>query len=298
MANEDSVLREVEQELVEERQMAMFRRYGPIAIGLSAAILVGVGGWQFWKTYQANQSKAAAIEFNAALQTLDESPAQGQEALGAIAEDTGTGYGILAGLQRAASFARDGEDVAAIGAYQSIYTDSSVPRQVRDLARVRAAYLGLSDGRDSALGHLGDLANTSGPFFGHATEIVGIGAFIEEDYETALALFRELAINLDVPEPVRERAGEFSALAAAGKSGVNLTGSVQLDDILGVVGGDEVPAIDVPVTLPDEPAASVEQNTDAETTPTSDDTTPEGEVSNDAAPASDSTASETESEAE
>ena len=46
MANEDSVLKEVDQELAEDRQWAMFRKYGPAAIGAGLALILGVGAWQ------------------------------------------------------------------------------------------------------------------------------------------------------------------------------------------------------------------------------------------------------------
>lgn len=262
MANEDSILREVDQELAEDDLQQKVREYGPAIAGAAAAIVVGVAGWQFWTAREDATAKAQALEFNTAVELLEEDQDAGRVALNAVGEEGG-GYGVLARLQAAASYARGGERLRAIEIYRSVYSDGSSQRRVRDFARLRAAYLSLSDGRDEVLTDLGNLAETEGPFSFYAQEISALAALGAEDYQTAESMFRELTLNLSAPAPVRTRAEDFAALAAAGKAGVNITGETRVDDLLRAVGDApseavEEEAVEGPVEDETAPAQSPE----------------------------------------
>jgi len=236
VANEDTALKEVDQELAEERQWAMFRKYGPAAIGAGAALVVGVGAWQFWNARADAAAKAKALEFKNAVERLIEDESEGREALAAIFEEGADGYGLLAQFHRAASFVRAGERDAAIAAFRQIYEDGAAPKRMRELARIRAAYLALADGRNAVLDHVGDLAQSGGAFAPNAREAIALAALDAGDYETALDGFRSLSSDLEAPETIRERAKGLAALAAAAKSGVNIKNEIQLGDVLQAVG--------------------------------------------------------------
>ena len=246
MANEDSVLKEVDQELAEERQWRMFRQYGPAFIGASAALVLGVGAWQVFDATRTNASNKQAEQFAEASEQLIENKAEGLQALEALASEGSGGYSILAQFRRASSFAVDGNRAAAIDSFKQIYDNGGAPQPMRDLARVRAAYLSLQDGRDTALDHLGSLANGDSAFRPYADEVSGIAALKAEDYETALSLFTALAAAPDTPPELALRAEEFRALAVSGKAGVNLSGRFELDDLVGVVGADGALETDTP----------------------------------------------------
>jgi hypothetical protein len=264
VANEDSVLKEVDQELAEERQWSMFRKYGPAGIGAAAALVIGVGAFQFYNAAQTRAANQQATAFNEAVELLADNPAQGREALNAIAEEGGSGYAVLAAFRRAASLVADGERAAAIAAFQEVYEDNAAPKTMRDLARLRAGYLAIDDGREAALSHLGDLPQSSGPYRPYADEIVGVAALLAEDYETALGVFRQLSGNPETPQALSARAEEFSALAVSGKAGVNITGEIRLDDIVGAI-GEAAPQNTAPAGEPleDDAAEDAEEETDA-----------------------------------
>jgi hypothetical protein len=263
VANEDSALREVDQELAEDQQMAMFRKYGPATIAAGVSLVLAVGGWQFWNAHTVSVAKEKALEFNNAIDLMAEDADQGRTALGAIAEDGASGYAILAELQRAASYARDGDRAAAIGVYRQIYENNTTPRRIRDLARLRASYAALNDGRDAVMAHLGDLPNEDGAFASHAAEVSGLAALEARDYETALSIFRLLSVDLGAPEAVRARAEDFAALADAGKAGVNITGETRVDDLLKVIGAAPDDAAEVPAPVEDDPASDAGDDNEA-----------------------------------
>ena len=257
MANDESILREVEQELAEDRQSEMFSKYGPMLIGAGAAIVIGVAGWQFWHARADATAKSQALEFNAAVELLAEDQEAGRAALGAVAE-TGGGYGVLADLQRAASFARGGERLSAVELYRAIYANGAAARQIRDYARLRAGYLSLADGRDAVLSDLGGLADGEGLYSLYAREITALAALGAEDYETAQSMFRQLSVDIAAPAPLRTRAEDFAALAAAGKAGVNITGDARVEDLVRAIGEatPEAPVDDADAVSEAAPTAS------------------------------------------
>ena len=106
MANEDTALREVDQELAEDKQWAMFRKYGPTAIAAGIAIVIGVAGWQLWSMRAAAIAEQEALEFRNSLELLEEDEAAGQAELAALAGEQSTGYAVLAQFHRAASLVR------------------------------------------------------------------------------------------------------------------------------------------------------------------------------------------------
>ena len=241
MANEDSALREVDRELDEERQQELIRKRGPQIIGAGLAIVLGVAGWQVWNAQKTAFAEGQALEFRDAVELLAEDRDGGRTALEAVAEEGG-GYGVLAQFHRAASFAQGGERLKAIEIFREIYNGGDASRRVKELARLRAAYLSLADGRDAVLEDLGNLTESDGAFGVYAQEVSGLAALEARDYETALTTFRSLSVNIAAPEALRTRAEDFAALAASARSGVDITGDTQVEDLLDVL-GSEVEAI-------------------------------------------------------
>ena len=235
MANEDTAFREVDQELAEERQWEMFRKYGPMVVAGGLAIVIGVGAYVFMKAHRTSVSEAQALELRDAVELLADDQDEGRTALGAIAEEGG-GYGVLAQFHRAASYARGGERLKAIETYREVYNSGSISKRVRELARLRAAYLSLADGRDMVLNDLGNLAEADSAYGVYAREVSALAALGAKDYETALSMFRQLSIDITAPEPVRTRAEDYASLAASGKAGINIAGETRVEDLIDAVG--------------------------------------------------------------
>jgi hypothetical protein len=237
VANEDSVLlKEVDQALEEDRTWDFFRKYGTALIVGAVAIVVGVAGWQFWNHTKTQEAQAQALEYRAALDLLNQNTDAGRAALETVASESG-GYAVLASLRRASSYAAGGERLKALEIYRSI-ASGSAPKRIRDLASIRAGYLALADGRDAVMGDVNAIAEEEGAFSYYAREILGVASLNAKDYESAVATFTALSLDLETPEGVRERAEEFAALAEAGRAGVNISGELRVDDLVQSLGLD------------------------------------------------------------
>lgn len=225
--NEDVLLREVDEELTQDRQLAAFKKYGPYAAAAAVALLIVVGIVQV----RGASAEAAREEASQAYErTLDD----GVEA-DTLLDFAGTvpaeGYRGLALLRGAGTAARAGDRVVAIDAYARVYDDESLPTELRDLARVRAGYLALEDG---AAGAMGIVATVTTPaFLPFAQEIAGLAAFESGDYASAAATFAGIAGD---ETTIGARATTLLSLARTGAAGTPLEAEESADDFLGAFG--------------------------------------------------------------
>ncbi len=237
MANEDSVLlKEVDQALEEDRTWDFFRKHGTALIVGAVAIVGGVAGWQIWGHLKTEAAEEQSLEYSAALDLLGEDADAGRAALDAVAAEKG-GYGALAALRRASSYAAGGERLKALEIYRGVAAGDA-PKRIRELASIRAGYLALADGRDAVMGDVSDLAESGGPFSYYAREILGVASLNAKDYESAAAAFNALSLDLETPAGIRDRAEEFAALAESGRAGVNISGELRIDDLVQSLGLD------------------------------------------------------------
>ena len=229
--NEDVLIREVDEEVAQDRQLAALRRYGPYIAAAAAALLAVVA---FWQVRQARLAEARA-EASAAYEfALGEDVAA--QALFDYAQTVpAEGYRALALMRGASTAARAGERVRAIEAYGQVYADEDLPLALRDLARVRAGYLALEDGGVAADGIVASV--TTEAFTPFAQEILGLSALARGEHAVAVAAFERALGERDRAEGgVANRASNYLALARAAQAGVPLEAVEDADDFLDAFG--------------------------------------------------------------
>lgn len=266
------MLREVDQALAEDQTSDAIRKQLPLIIGAALAVIVAVAGYQFWSHSRQTKALADSVAYEAAIKL-----GEGEEAtraLEAIVEDGG-GYGALAAMRLAGEHASHGERDKALSLYREVYSGGGATKRVKDVARMRAAYLSLSDGRDAVLKDVGALEEDETAIGFYAREIIALAALEAGDYQSAEDMFEKAASSPDAPEQIKLRASEFAALAGAGKAGVAfpeieesdktqseryLEGLEQAgEDLSSIVGPAPDAADAAPAeSLPDEPAAEGE----------------------------------------
>ncbi|MEL6112021.1 MAG: tetratricopeptide repeat protein [Pseudomonadota bacterium] len=239
MTSEDSTVREVDQELAEERQMKVIRQIGPILIGVGVAIVMAVAGIQIFNGQKEAAATKGALAYHGALLALEDAPEAGEGLLSAVTRSDAPGYAALAAFQRAPLLARDGDTAQAYRLYRDVVANEAVSDGLRDLARLRAAYLSLdTGGRKAVAEDLGDLPNALSPLGYYAREIAALAAIRDEDYDAAIEAFDFLALNPDVPAILKSRSREFAVVARAGRDGANISGKTRVEDLLQTLGTD------------------------------------------------------------
>lgn len=225
--NDDVLIREVNEELAQDRQVAMLRRYGPFIAGAVALLLVLVAVLQLREARRDAARAEAAAAYEVAL-----GDGAGPDALlsfaGTVPAD---GYRTLALMRAAAAEARGADRASAIRTYARVYDDEAVPRALADLARVRAGYLALADGGTAADGVVAPVATPA--FEPFVLEVRALSALGRGEPEAAVSVLEAAS---ELPGPVAQRAGSLLALARAARAGVPLEAEKGEDDFLGEFG--------------------------------------------------------------
>src|SRR5262245_59175149 len=216
MADEphDSMSREIEEELRRERLLKLWDQYGVYVIGAVVAVVVGVGGWQYFQHQRVRANETASTKYVIALTDLSgKRTFEGQKSLEELAAQAPAGYATLARLRLAASDAAEGNAAEAVAAYDQIAKDKSIDPLLADLARLQSAMLKFDSASFTELrNQLSPLATDKSPWRYSARELLGMGAAKAGRPEEARTYFQRLLGDSATPLGILARARVMVAL--------------------------------------------------------------------------------------
>ncbi len=222
--SDDSLLREIDEDLRQDQLKALWKRYGTLITSVAAAVVIGVAGfngWSHWQTQQRLEQTAvldAAID-EATLQTATGDAAkQIADRLAGDIEKLAGGTAILARLYQAAALAKAGDAAAAVRAYEQVAADSQLTPALRDLARILGLAHSIGTVDDAQVqATLAPLAADSSPWRFTARELQAVLALKSGDRAKAHELYAALAEAPETPRGLRSRARDLVAqLAGSG----------------------------------------------------------------------------------
>lgn len=219
--NDDSFIREVNEELRSDQFRTAWQRYGRYVIALAAVIVIGTAGeriYAYWQTSQASASGDAFLAANdlAKANKQDEAMA----ALSQLEKDGFASYPVLARLRAAALKAEKGDAAGAIADYGVIAKDGAVPAAIQDVARLRGAWLMVDTGTyEQVSAEAETLTATTNPMRHSAREVLGLTAYRLGDYKRARDWFQAIADDPESPRNIARRAQMLlDVIAASGKA--------------------------------------------------------------------------------
>lgn len=209
--SDESLFREVDEEVRQEQFKKLWARYGNAVIGLCLAVIIGVAGYQGWRYWQQKQSEEAGDAFFAAAELAGSGKAD--EALKQFATISKTGFADLARLREAAALGQQGKTDDAVKIYDAVAADAAVDPSLRDLARIRAA---------AALANTASVADLEArlkpfdvegnPWRNIAREMMAATAFRLKDYATADRIVQDILGDPSAPANLRQRAQMMASL--------------------------------------------------------------------------------------
>ncbi|MGV0876771.1 tetratricopeptide repeat protein [Martelella sp. FLE1502] len=204
----DSFIREVNEELRSDRMKDAWRRYGKILIAAAVILVVGTAGWRGYEYWQSREAAKSGDVFLTALNQIEAGNLDAAEQTLAQLEQEGHGsYPVLAQLRAATLLSEAGDTAAAISAFSSIGKDRSVPEAIRDAAKLRAGWLLVDTGTyEQVSAEVEELSNDGNPFRFSAREILGLSAYRLKDYTRAQQWFEAIANDPEAPRNVLNRA--------------------------------------------------------------------------------------------
>ncbi|MAN80417.1 MAG: hypothetical protein CMM77_13315 [Rhodospirillaceae bacterium] len=210
--SEDSLIREIDEELRQDQFHKLWSRYGKLILIAAGLCVAAAAGYQFWVKYDLDTRQALGERFVAA-QKLAETGST-EAAVKAFKDLAGEsrGYGMLARIQEAGLLAKTGDTAAAIAAYDAIAGDSGADKLYRDLAVILAAGLEVNDpGTDTqkVKDRLAPLMAAGNPWRFSAQELAAALALRAGDKAKALEIYGDLSKDPETPARMRQRATEL-----------------------------------------------------------------------------------------
>ncbi len=217
---QESLFREVDEDLRQEKLEAFWKRWGSAIIAACVALVLGVAGWEVYAGWQQSEAEEASARYTAATSYQD--PVQRTQALGALVEEGPPGYRMIAALQQGAAAAAQGDLATATAAYQDVaasvddplYDDLAVLLSV--IAEMREPGSGSPGGDSAALAaQLEPLTAAGRPWRYSALELSAHLALQTGEDERAKEIFQSLANDAQAPQTIQARAYNFERFLAS-----------------------------------------------------------------------------------
>jgi hypothetical protein len=206
VANPDSFINEVTEEVRRDRLFAMFRRYGWIAV-LLILLLVAGAAWNEWRKAQARAEAEARGDALLAALEADDPAAQGA-ALDAL-RTGGPAEPVIALLSAAQAASTDGP-AAGVEKLTALAADPAVPQLYRDLATLKAAMIGAGlTPPDARIAALEPLSAPGGAFRALALEQIAIAHVEAGRTDEAIAVLTDLVGGADAGAALQQRAAQL-----------------------------------------------------------------------------------------
>lgn len=203
--SEESLFREVDEEVRQDQFKKIWARYGNLIIAACLALIAvvaGIKGWQYW---QVRQSEQAAETFSKVIADIE--AGKTSEAI-PLAESIGhQGFGDLARMAEAAALGKSGKSAEAVKIYDEIAADPKVGSGMQDAARVRAAYLLVDTLPPNELAtRLSGLDAEKSAWRNAVHEILALSAYRTGDYALADRHANEIVADITAAPSIRQRA--------------------------------------------------------------------------------------------
>ncbi len=212
--SDESLFREVDEEVRREEFEKLWKRYGNYVVAACFGVVLGVAGIKGWQYWQKTASEKAGAEYVQAMQLANDGKSgEAATAYAKLVNGSHGGYALLSRLQQAGLLAEQGRRDDAVKLYDEIAGDMSADGTLRDLARVRAAYL-LSGqaSADDLKSRLAGLDVAGSAWRASAHEIIALAHYRAGNLTEADQLVKQLLADPQTPSGLRQRARLFAAI--------------------------------------------------------------------------------------
>ena len=214
----DSLLREVEEELRHDQLKKLWTDYGTYLVAAVALFIGGVFVYQQLESRRIAAANAASAQFETARRLqADKKPTEADAAFTELAKSGPPGYAALATFQEAAADLKAGKSAEAASAFDAIAGDAKADSVLRDLARLQAAglKLGTADWTEMQ-NRLTPLIDERNAFRAQARELLGLAAQSAGQAGEARKRFLQVMGDSKASQGLKDRVtGHLSALIAA-----------------------------------------------------------------------------------
>ena len=213
-AEEDVLLREVDDAVRQDQYSTFVQRYGKPLLALIAALLLGFAGYLFWDHRREQALERQSEEFMTAMDKVEAGQLDaGNTALTPLAASSDAGTRATAALLQGGIALEQGQRERAAKLFAAVAADSAAPAELRNLALIREIAVNFDTlPPQQVIDRLKPLAVPGNPWFGSAGELTAMAHLEAGNREAAGTLFSAVAKADDVPETLRSRARQVAGL--------------------------------------------------------------------------------------
>ena len=212
--NNEAFLREVDEELRRDQALALWRRWGRVAIGAVVLALVAFAGFLFWR----HQQNVAAEREGEQLQTAYDYLGAGDTAaaakpIQALTQSKRDGYRALAAFTQADIALNKNDYKGAAAIFGKVAGDASLAQPFRDLALIRQTTAEFDTlAPQVVVQRLQGLTAPGNPWLGSAGELVAMAYLKQGRRDLAGQTFARIAQEESAPRSLRQRAVQMAGL--------------------------------------------------------------------------------------
>ncbi|VAV87040.1 Mlr7403 protein [hydrothermal vent metagenome] len=208
--SDESLFREIDEDVRRDKIQNIWKKYGSWILALSLGMVLAVGalkGWQYW---QKQQAESGGASYFAAVKLAEEGKTTEAEKAFAALKANHAGFAIFGKFKQAAAMAKAGRTSGAISAYDEIASDSDVQPELKNLARIKAAYLLADTASVKELQErVAGFDNNNSPWRSSARELIAFSAYRAGDYALADRKLTQILADLQSTAGAKQRARIF-----------------------------------------------------------------------------------------
>ena len=204
---DDSLVREVNEELRREQIAKLWDRYGLIALAGVGLFIAALLGYQYWRKVQLETAQEFGAQYQQALQLAQEGKSEeSAKILMQMAKEAPKGYAVLARLKLAAAKAKAGKKDEAVRTYEAVVNDGGADPLLAGYAKLRAAALRVGEADWTEMqNRLNDLTGDDSAWRYSARELLGLAALKAGQLDEARKLFLQVLGDRQTPRSIRTR---------------------------------------------------------------------------------------------
>jgi len=213
-AQDEVLMREIDDAVRQDEYASLAARYGKPAIAAIVLGLAAFGGYLLWDNHREGQREAQSEQLVAALDQLEAGnlgPAS--DALDPIIAEAGGDVAAVARMLKAGIAMEQSDAAGAARLFAAVAASEDAPPAMRQLATIRevaATYDTLPPAQ--VISRLRPLAVSGNPYFGSAGEMVAMAYLEQGKRREAGAMFAAIAKDEGVPETLRARTRQMAGL--------------------------------------------------------------------------------------
>jgi hypothetical protein len=211
-AEQDVLLREVDEAVRQDEATEFFRQYGKAIAGLVIVGLAAFGGWLWWKDHREEQRERVSEQYVQALDQIDAGDrVKATAALEPIAQKGTPAAAAGATMLQAGLMIAKGDNARAATMLFKLANDKDAPQEFRNLAAIRGVSASFDTMKpEDVIARLKPLAKPGNPWFGSAGELLAAAYLKQGKKDLAGPLFAAIAKDETVPRSLRSRARQVA----------------------------------------------------------------------------------------